>query len=269
MLIKVDAAQLEWRTKVFLAQDEIALEEIINGRDLHTENQNQFGLPSRLVAKVFLFRAIFADAFGEKGFAGPAFAYANDADFRRTSSSTKFWEQVIERFYGKYKGVYNHSVGLIREVVANGQIISPSGRIYVYHPVERYGRLDWPRTQILNHVVQGLAADFVMIARRLIWKRIQEQEAYYKGLILPINTVHDDVQFDVDNDIELCYNICILLEKAFADIPEAFKRIFGVEVNVPLAGEAKLGWTLDEDHMMKFNPATYLEDWDKLYEVES
>lgn len=265
MLIKADASQLEWRTKVFLAQDPIGIKEIQEGYPIHDDNQKTFGLPTRTVAKVFLYRAIFADAFGENGIEGPGFAYANDSNFMGTSTSPKFWAGVMQRFFDKYRGVYDHSITLIRTAVESGKIESPSGRFYTYTPVrKRNGDSDWPRTQILNHIVQGLAADFVMLARLLIAADLDQFPEYHQGLILPQNTVHDSVELDVDNNIELCYNVCQLLINSFEGIPTAFKKAYGVTVNVPLTCEVKLGWTLDEDKMIKFNPLTFEKDYEKL-----
>jgi len=264
MLIKADAQQLEWRVKVFLSQDSVGMEEIANGYPIHDDNQKVFGLPTRTDAKVFLYRAIFADSFGEKGFRGPAFSYANDSHFRGVSTSAKFWESVLEKFYNKYKGVYSNSKSLIREAIENGRITSPSGRFYLYHPVTKYnGETDWPRTQILNHIVQGLSADFVMIARRLIYKRLKQMEDFGKRILL-INTVHDDVEQDVDNDPELVYNICLLNQKAFADIPAYFEKYYGTTVNVPMAAETKFGLSLYEPEMVKFNQETFYKDYEKL-----
>jgi hypothetical protein len=264
MIIKADASQLEWRVKVLLAQDTVGIREIQEGYPIHEDNQKVFGLPTRTIAKIFLYRAIFADAFGEQGFAGPAFAYANDSDFMQTSTSPKFWENVMARFFEKYSGVYEHSIGLIRRAIETGKIESPSGRFYLYSPVSKWnGTKDWPRTQILNHIVQGFSADLIMLARLLVRHRLPKLN--YGQLALPINTVHDDIQFDVANDPEMCYNISIMLEKAFADIPMLFKAHYGKELNVPMAGEVKIGWSLFEPEMMKFNPATFNEDWKKLY----
>src|SRR4051812_1948996 len=96
VILKGDAAQLEWRVKAFLAQDQVAIAEINDPtRDIHQENVDVFKLPTRTVAKNFLYRMIFADAFGDKGFKGPAYAYVNDPNFSPTSRSVAFWEGVI------------------------------------------------------------------------------------------------------------------------------------------------------------------------------
>jgi hypothetical protein len=51
-------------------------------------------LPSRLIAKTFVFRLIYG---------GSAFSYANDPEFTGVSSDPDFWQSVIDEFYTKYR----------------------------------------------------------------------------------------------------------------------------------------------------------------------
>jgi hypothetical protein len=259
MLLKCDAQQLEWRVKVFLSQDKTAIEEIKNNFNLHLENQEKFKLPTRTIAKNWLYRMIFADAFGPNGFGGPAFAYANDVDFMHVSTSIKFWEERVKLFFEKYKGIYEHGVNSIRKAVDEGCIISPSGRRYDF--TFEYG--DWPRTKILNYPVQGLSADFMVVLRIILFQRLKKLASFGERVLL-INTIHDDVEIDVDNDPELVYNICQILEDSFKDIPGEFEKRFGVVVNIPMAGEVKMGWSLYEPEMVEYNPNSFKEDWRKL-----
>lgn len=265
MLIKCDAAQLEWRTKVVLSQDSVALREINNNEDLHSDNQKFFKLPTRTIAKNFLYRMIFADAFGPRGFGGPAYAYANDPDFMHVSSSTKFWEQVVGRFFEKYTGIYDHGIRSIRTAIEHGRIVNPSGRFYDFKQYQRpSGEWDWPRTNILNYPVQGLAADYMTICRKIAARDIKNAEWFNDELILFMSTVHDDIEMDVDNQMELVYNTCIGLENSFTKIPEEFEKEYGSKVNVPLAGECKLGWSLYEDDMVKFKREGFQQIWENV-----
>lgn len=270
MLIKADAAQLEWRTKAYLAQCPVAIQEIHDlawkpkDQDLHADNKNRFNLPSRTIAKNFLYRLIFIDSFSDRGFDVPAGAYSNDADFMHVSTSRKFWVDVVTRFFDKYPTIYSHGVTCIRTAVETGRIVSPSGRFYEFKQVQRYNGWDWPRSDILNYPVQGLAADFMMITRRLAWKSIKAASWYDPKRVLFMSTVHDDIEMDVDNDMDLVYNICIALENAFKDTPAEFERQFGVEVNVPLAGEVKLGWDLFEKNMTEFKKDNFQTIWDNV-----
>lgn len=250
MLLKCDAAQLEWRVKVFLAQDKLAMKEIEENLDLHTDNQKVFGLPSRLIAKVFIYRMIFADAFGPNGYDGPAYAYANDPEFSQTSTSKKFWTGVIKRFFNKYPQVREHSLNLIREATTTGKITNPSGRFYPFEPYAKWdGNMDWPRTNILNYPVQGLAADFMTCARLDAYKRFHNDGLL--GKVLFINTVHDSIELDCPNDKDLILKASTILEECFSRIPISFQRKYGVIVNVPMAGEISVGSNLSDTMSIK------------------
>lgn len=265
MLLKIDAAQLEWRVKIFLAQDQVGMAEIENyektGFDIHTSNQKNFKLPSRVIAKNFIYQMIFQDAFGERGFHGAAGGFAAKADFQHVFTGTKkekidHWLGVVESFFKKYPEIKQHSVDLITEATTTGRIVVPSGRFYPFSPEPDYfGNPDWPRTKILNYPIQGFSADLVQLARLIIWEWWDTQ----KGLL--INTVHDDVEADVDNNPEVVYNICIALEESFKAIPRTFKQKYGSEINVPMSGEVKYGINLNEKFMRKFKRETFFEDY--------
>ena len=96
MLLQADAKALEWVCATYLSQDQTAAKEIWDGTDQHTDNQLRFGLPSRLIAKTFVFRLIYG---------GSAYSYANDTNFTDVSRSESFWQNVIDEFYNKYQGL--------------------------------------------------------------------------------------------------------------------------------------------------------------------
>lgn len=56
MIVNVDFRALEVVTAAWLSQDKVMMDEIIASVDMHTANQEAFGLPSRLVAKILKFR---------------------------------------------------------------------------------------------------------------------------------------------------------------------------------------------------------------------
>jgi len=252
-----------------MAQDKVAMQEIKDGVKFHEDNQKRFNLPTKTIAKKFLYQMIFSDAFGEQGFRGPAYSYAHKADFQEASTSIKFWENVIEKFFGKYQGIYQHSIDLIEQATSKGRITDPSGRFYVFSPLRTWdGQVDWPRTKILNYPIQGFSAVLVLLARLLLRERLRKNFSYGSKALL-INTVHDDCELDVDNNPEIVYNISRLLEECFRDINSEFKKKFGVEINVPMAGEVKFGWSLYEPEMVKFNAVTFEDDWRKINAVSS
>jgi hypothetical protein len=270
MLLKVDAAQLEFRVKAFLAQDEKAVEEIWRMEDgtydIHTDNQTRFVLPDRTIAKNWLYQAIFSDAFGPEGLVGAAGGFSAKADFQHVFQGSKKekvrqWHEVLKKFFGKYEGIYQHGVTLITEATSTGRIVVPSGRFFPFAPEPTWGGgIDWPRTKILNYPVQGFSADLVQVARLAV----SDQWDTSTGLL--INTVHDDVEADVDNDPQRVYTNSILLENAFKDIPKNFKKRYHSEINIPLSGEVKYGVNLNEKYMKKFKRETFFQDYKEYIE---
>jgi len=225
VLINADAKQLEWVAAVFLSQDKVAIDEINNGIDIHHVNQHHLKLPSRLIAKIYLFRLIFG---------GSDYAYANDPDFRDAGLSQRQWAEVIERTYDKYKGLAQWHTNLMREVVDTGHLKICTGRVYSYKK-DKNG--EWPRTIILNYPVQGLGAELMAIARVSLMRRMKQA-----GLTsLFICTVHDSILIDAPNEeVDI---VCRMLYDVFADIPANFQRLFEIEFNLPMRVEVQVGMT--------------------------
>jgi DNA polymerase I-like protein with 3'-5' exonuclease and polymerase domains len=218
---------------VFLSQDTLALAEIQKGVDLHEENRKLLSLPTRLIAKTFLFRLIYG---------GSCWAYAADPEFTHVSTDPEYWQRVIDEFYGKYSGLARWHEGLVGRAVSDGSITIPSGRVYTFAPYrDKRGEVKWPRTTILNYPVQGFSADLMSIARISAYRRLKGIEN-----VLLCNTVHDDIEIDLDNDPELCYNISQIMIQVFKDIPKNFKKLYGIEFNVPLEGEVSFGHNLKD-----------------------
>jgi DNA polymerase I-like protein with 3'-5' exonuclease and polymerase domains len=229
MLLQADAKALEWVCASYLSQDKTAYDEIWNNVDQHTDNQNRFGLPSRLIAKTFVFRLIYG---------GSAYSYANDTNFTDVSNSESFWQNVIDEFYSKYTGLGEWHKKIVATAMKDRKITMPTGRVYNYEPEVKYGKVKWPRTKILNYPVQGLGADLMAIARVSLANRLKNMEK-----IKLINTVHDSIIVDFDSKV--CDNISIvkIVDQCFTDIPLNFKKLFGVEFNLPMRVECQVGPT--------------------------
>lgn len=227
MLLQADAKALEWVCASYLSQDKVAYDEIWNNVDQHTDNQNRFGLPSRLIAKTFVFRLIYG---------GSAYSYANDTNFTDVSNSESFWQNVIDEFYSKYTGLGEWHKKIVATAMKDRKITMPTGRVYNYEPEVKYGKVKWPRTKILNYPVQGLGADLMAIARVSLANRLKGMEK-----IKLINTVHDSIIVDFDSKV--CDNISIvkIVDQCFTDIPLNFKKLFGVEFNLPMRVECQVG----------------------------
>lgn len=223
MFVNCDASSLEVNCAAFLSQDKVLIDEIKNGLDIHSRNQEAFGLPSRLIAKILVFRILFG---------GTEHSFARDPDFTCVSSSKEYWVKVLEKFYSKYKGLAQWHTEIVQEVIQTGELKVKTGRRYSFIRNERG---DWPVTNIKNYSVQGLGADLMAIARVDFAKRFWNSEIEGKLRI----TVHDSIVVDVPKkDVD---RVCQLYYDVFRDIPRNFKSIFGVEYNLELGCEIKTG----------------------------
>lgn len=238
MIIKVDAKQLEWRTYLELSRDAVGIREVFAKLDVHADNQRIFNLPTRLVAKTFLFRWIYR---------GSAYAYSTDHNFAGTSTSVDFWNSVINAANSKYHILYEYQNKILYEA-KHGKIITiPSEREWLFKPKQdKRGQWYYKDSDITNYINQGFAADIVIIIRRIIRRKLTKLKEYHKGLILPINTVHDDIELDVDNDPTLLYNVCLLLEDSFTEIHDEFFKLFKYQLLLPFEGEVSFGKNLQE-----------------------
>jgi DNA polymerase I-like protein with 3'-5' exonuclease and polymerase domains len=227
MLVKVDASQLEWRVALELAQDETGIAEILNHDDIHSNNQTAFQLPSRLIAKIFLFRTIFR---------GSGWAFANDPEFMHVSTNPKFWDALNEKFYTKYAGLDKLHHKWKDLVVAGKPIEGPFGRSWSIGMKRDYkGELKIPWTTLSNYPIQGTGADVMMLVRILAHARIKKANIPCDWLA----TVHDDIKVDTKKmHVQPIVNI---FHECFDDLPKTFKKAFGYEWRVPMACECKQG----------------------------
>lgn len=226
MLLQADAKQLEWVGATYLSQDSTAIEEIWKSVDQHADNQQRFGLPSRLIAKTFVFRLIYG---------GSAYSYANDPNFKDIGGED-FWQGVINQFYDKYKGLAQWHKDIFDTAKRDRKLVMPTGRVYNYEPDLKYGKAQWPRTKILNYPVQGLGADLMAIARVSLKNRIKGMED-----IFLVNTVHDSIIIDFNHHKHDPVELVRLVDKCFNDVPLNFKKLFGVEFNLPMRVECEVG----------------------------
>lgn len=228
-LIQCDAAQLEWRVLVELARDEVALQEILGKEDTHTKNQGAFSLPSRLIAKIYLFRTIYR---------GSGWSFANDPQFTHVSSDPKFWDDINVKFFTKYSGIDKCHQEWAESVKQGNTIIGPLGRQwFIELDRDRFGNLRIPWTKLTNYPVQGTGADVMQVARISFWNRLQKQP--WADKVKLRSTVHDSIVVDAPK--ELIQEIVNIFHQVFDDLPKNFKKLYGYDWVVPLDCECKVG----------------------------
>lgn len=226
MLINADVKGLEIVCAAYLSQDPVLIYELTHGVDIHADNQKKFGLPTRLIAKTLVFRILYGGTH-----------FTQDPEFSCVSSSKAYWNEAIEAFYTKYKGIKQWHTKLIQEATTTGKVISPTGKFYPYKP-DRFG--EWPLTTIKNYIVQGLGADLVMISRISVLRRIKAANLQAKL----ISSVHDSIVVDCPKEeVDTC---AALLKSSIEDVPMNFERLFGKKFSLPLGSEILVGNTLGD-----------------------
>lgn len=244
MLVNCDVKGLEVVVAAELSGDKVLKQEIIDKVDIHEVNRDRFRLGGarhyegesaseredrkrgRLIAKIFKFRLIYG---------GTAYSYAHDSDFMGVSTSEKFWQNIIDEYYGKYTGIAAWHEQLINIAKRHGQLEIPSGRIYPIVPDQTRFGLKWPLTVIKNYPVQGFGADLVMLARLEARKRMRL--ARLQSLL--IATVHDSIVADCpDDEVEV---VARLLNDSVEAVPKLCKSVFGYNFSLPLTAEVQYG----------------------------
>ena len=250
MLIYSDGAQLEWRVVAELSGDKQAIKEINEGLDTHTDNQEKFNLPTRLVAKTFLYRAIFK---------GTAPAYAQDPEFMHVSTKADYWQGVIDAFYDKYSSIANFHSKIIKDALRHGEIQNPiSGRRHVFTKVLRRGVEEYSENDIVNYPVQSLGADIIACSRVHIRQRLKEEGLLNKE-VYPVLTVHDSVIYDVVNDYDTIIHTSEIIKDCFTSVQDFWEQRYGFRLKVPHDCEVKVGknWgnldTIYKDGKWKFD----------------
>ena len=213
-IIEVDFAQLEFRTAVFLAQDKQGMEDIKNKIDVHRFTADIIGV-SRQDAKAHTFKPLYGGTTG-------------------TDDEKKYYKTFAE----KYKDITKWHEELQTQAITYKRIKLPTGREYAFPYAERmpWGGSSYG-TQIKNYPVQGLAtADIVPLACIKIYKLMNEQKV--KSLL--INTVHDSIVADVYPGEEAVMSK--IFDEGTASVIPALKEYYGINFNVPLDTEIKMGY---------------------------
>ena len=213
-IIEVDFAQLEFRTAVFLAQDKQGMEDIKNKIDVHKFTADVIGV-SRQDAKAHTFKPLYGGTTG-------------------TDDEKKYYKTFAE----KYKDITKWHDELQTQAITYKRIKLPTGREYAFPYAERmpWGGSSYG-TQIKNYPVQGLAtADIVPLACIKIYELMKKEKV--KSLL--INTVHDSIVADVYPGEQAVMSK--IFDQGTASVIPALKEYYGINFNVPLDTEIKMGY---------------------------
>lgn len=228
MIIDSDLSAIEWRTAAELSKDIVMISEIVNGLDPHLQNAiDYFGDASfRQTAKVFGFRMIYG---------GSAYAFHMDANMPKLGLPR--WEEIVEAFYLKYKGLHRWQEDNYKFVCTHGYYTTFTGRHYKFNKVKRKdGTLEYSWPSVCNYACQGTATadvvSLVLIKLMKIYKDVSPD-------IKLINQVHDSIVIDAPSRY-----LEVIAENAlstFEAIPQLIKDHYGYDWETPMGGEVSFG----------------------------
>lgn len=210
-LVGADASGLELRTlSHYLARHDGGKygDTVLEG-DIHTANQESAGLPTRDMAKTFIYGFLYG---------------AGDAKIGTiTGGGAKEGKILKERFLKKTKGL-NSLVSGVKKAAKRGYLIGLSGRrLYVRSP-----------HSALNTLLQSAGAYFMKYWVVEVNKRLQGYDAKFVG------NIHDEVQMEVRED--QAEEVAEILTQTFIDVGEA------IGMRIKMEGEAKIGDNWKETH---------------------
>ena len=217
-ICEADFAQLEFRTAAYLAQDEVAMEEIATGFDVHSYTAQVISDAGQLTSRQEAKAHTFAPLFGATGY-----------------GRSKAEEAYYFHFTEKYKGVANWHKNLADEAIRFNKITNVSGRQYAFPDVKRNARGGVSHfTMIKNYPVQGFATgDVVPVV-------LIELEDRLKGLrSCLVNTVHDSTVIDIHPEEK--ETVLQIIEDMNEGLTDLIEQAYNVKMNVPLLLESKIG----------------------------
>ena len=217
-ICEADFAQLEFRTAAYLAQDEIAMEEINTGFDVHSYTAKVISDAGQHTSRQQAKEHTFAPLFGATGYG-------------RSKAEEAYYIHFIE----KYAGISNWHKNLADEAVRFNKIVNVSGRQYAFPDVKRNSRGGVSHfTMIKNYPVQGFATgDVVPVV-------LIELEERMKGLqSCLVNTVHDSMVIDIHPEEK--ETVLQIIDDMNAGLTDLIEKAYNVKMNVPLLLESKIG----------------------------
>jgi len=223
----MDYSQIELRVAAYLSQDEVMMEALEEGGDIHTmtaeacfssqadyqEEKKHY----RKSAKVVNFGILY-------GMGNRAVRDAAKCSFSEA-------ESILYKYWNKYTGLAEYNSSLKEQIDYKGYVKNPFGRTYYMKPEQSY--------KALNYMVQGSSAEVMKRAMINVYRHIKNLDAQ---LIL---TVHDEICIELSNKY-LLKNFALRIKRLMqSDLHTYFNmpEPFGVEAAV-----TKSNWAEKKDY---------------------
>ena len=202
-----DAAQLEFRAAAYLGRDEVAIQDIIEGFDVHSFTADFIGV-GRTAAKPHTFKPLYGGTSG-------------------TPSERKYYKAFKE----KYKSIADAQDGWVSEALLSKTQVLPTGLKFYWPRIKltRSGYVEG-NTNVRNYPVQSLAtAEIIPVGVTYVWHHMKDQEL--ESLL--INTVHDSMITDENPEETEVINE-ITLTAFSKEVINYLDVVYDIQFDVPL-----------------------------------
>jgi DNA polymerase I-like protein with 3'-5' exonuclease and polymerase domains len=237
--VSADASQAEIRWAAFLAQEQNMIDIYRAGGDIHASTAEAvLGKPRAEMTE---------EEFKSARQKGKAIVFgflysAGALTFQRVAKTDygvdlteKQAQEFREGFFNAYPAIQEYHYKVKRECHRDGYVMSPLGR--VRHLPEIHSRDDTivrrAERQALNHAIQSVSSDTVLLSCLEIMKVVDPIECR------PVLFIHDELTFEVR--IDLVDKYAPIIKHHMINPP---LKQFGVELNLPLESDCKVGPSL-------------------------
>jgi len=212
-ILEGDYSQLEFRVAGFLSGDQNIYDDVVAGTDVHSYTADIIGC-SRQDAKAHTFKPLYGGVSG-----------------------TDAQKRYYNAFKDKYVAVTEWQDDNQRQAVDRGYITLPSGRQY-HFPGTKWTKWGTAtnRTAICNYPVQGFATGDLLPVALIRLSNLLRKNNMFSVIC---NTVHDSIVMDVYPGEE--HNAISMMEEAMLSIPEEARTRYGIEYDMPIDIELKMG----------------------------
>lgn len=251
VMMEADYSQIELRVAAMVSGCSPMIEAFQRGDDLHRlfgarlanrDRLEDVTAEERQKAKSANFGLLYG--MGAEGFQ----AYAEDAYGVEMSLEEAF--QVHRAFFEMWPGLTDWHAAQRNFAFRHGYVISPIGRVRRLPKIWSSNRqlAGEAERQAINAPVQGLGSDIMQIAASSIEGTLAGHSAV-KGANI-VATVHDSIEVELQEDRwEEVAREC--LDRMTEGVIPVLERL-GMEVTVPLAAEAAVGYTWGDHSIGQF-----------------
>ncbi len=233
-LLSFDYSQLELRILAHVSKDEKLVSAFLQGKDIHNATASQIFNIEESVVTPKLRRIAKTLNFGVVYGMGPrAFSVSSGVSFEEA-------RRFINEYFFDFSGVRVWQDRVKKEAVDHGVVKNENGRARFFKNSFQNERfVSEIERAAINMPIQSLGADIMKIALARVQKIIEV--GGWKDIVRPILTIHDELIFEVRNDI---------LKSVAGKIKKEMENAF--PLSVPLLVDAKSGECLGKMEKYEF-----------------